>query len=133
MGGGPTGQAGPAAAFVVSTPNHPSLCGQATLDRLADWERKGRVTQTDFSLAPQPHVRDGYLAFGTDKICLVEKKTLVCGQAALVHMTSHSLVELGIKARPVPGECMCISLCDVACLVCQLISVPGCLPQTRCL
>ena len=114
-------------------PNHPSPCWQATLDRLAAWETSGRVTQTDFSLAPQTRVVDGYHAFGTDKICLVEKKTLVCGQAALVHATSHSLVELGMEARPVPGECVCVLLWNIACLVCQLICVPGCLPQLRCL
>ena len=81
-------------------------CWQATLKMLADWESEGRVKQTDFSLAPPHRIADACSAFGTDKICLVKKKTLVCGQAALVHLTSHSLVELGINARPLPGECV---------------------------
>lgn len=87
------------------------------------------MKQTNFALAPLVKPGDGYIPFGTDMRTIVPKETLLCGQAVHVHLTTHTLDELGIPQLPIPGECLaCLCVQADQCPVMRAAATPACLP-----
>ena len=75
-------------------------------EQLKDLDRHRRAG--DVKRAPEPQViRDGHVvpwcfSYETDNVCLVEAKTMVCYQAAIVLATAMTLEDLGIEQHPLP-------------------------------